>query len=382
MKRIVVLGSTGSIGRNTLAVISKFSREFSLLGIAANSNIAVLSEQARRFHPEFVGVADVAYAGALKKSLGAGYKVLAGPQVIAELASCAKADLIVLAISGSAALLPLIAAIQAGKKIALANKESLVMAGDLLMRMSKKTHAQIIPVDSEQSAIWQCLQSKDRRYLRKIYLTASGGPFFGKSKKQLATAQLRQVLQHPRWKMGKKISVDSATLMNKGLEVIEAKHLFGLAVDQIEVLIHPEVIIHSMVEFNDRTILAQMSFADMRLPIQYALSYPERLSNGFPGVDFLKVQKLTFARPDTKMFPCLKLAYQAAHEAGIFPCALNAANEAAVEAFLQKKIDFLKIPAIIEKVLEKMPVCPASSIETILAIDAQAKEEARKIIGR
>ncbi|MDD5044270.1 MAG: 1-deoxy-D-xylulose-5-phosphate reductoisomerase [Candidatus Omnitrophica bacterium] len=381
MKRIAILGSTGSIGRNTLEVLKNFPGEFSLVGLSAYSDTGTLIQQIERFHPKVVSVVDKEGARTIEKKFGRKIKVLAGTGGLNALAQNEDIDLIVMAISGAAALLPLIRAVEKGKDIALANKEALVMAGEIIMRKARQCRAKILPVDSEQSAIWQCLEANNKNYLRKIYLTASGGPLRDVKMRDFKKIRPADVLKHPCWKMGKKITVDSATLMNKGLEVIEAVHLFSIGADKIEILIHPEVVIHSMVEFVDRSILAQLAYADMRIPIQYAMSYPKRLSNGLPGVDFLKFNNLSFAKPDEKRFPCLRLAYQAAKDAGTAPCALNAADEVAVDAFLNKKIDFVSIPRTIEKVLNRINNITDPGLEDILRADQEARAQAMSLIN-
>jgi len=381
MKRIAILGSTGSIGKNTLEVIKNFPRDFSLVGLSANSNIETLSEQIKRFGPKIVSVIDKQGADALEKRFGSKVKVVAGQDGILELTKNSNVDLVVLAISGSKALKPLISAIEHGKDIAIANKEALVMAGRIIMQKAKKYGAKILPIDSEQSAIWQCLEENNKDYLRKIYLTASGGPLKNINKNNFKQISLEDVLKHPCWKMGKKITVDSATLMNKGLEVIEAMNLFSADVSKIEVLIHPEVIIHSMVEFVDRSILAQLAFADMRIPIQYALSYPKRLSNGLPGLDFLKIKNLSFEKPDMGKFPCLRLAYEAARDGGGAPCVLSAADEVAVEAFLNKRINFVSIPKIIEKTMARVRLRNNPSLSDIFMLDLEARIKAMEVIN-
>jgi 1-deoxy-D-xylulose-5-phosphate reductoisomerase len=289
-------------------------------------------------------------------------------------------DQIVLAISGSGALLPLLAAIENCKDIALANKEALVMAGTIIMNKARKKKVRIIPVDSEQSAIWQCLNGEDKNKLKNIYLTASGGPFRQTSKKDLKDISIDRVLRHPRWKMGKKISVDSATLMNKGLEVLEAMFLFNISVDKIKVLIHPEAIIHSMIEFIDGVILAQLSITDMRIPIQYAISYPERLASNLGNIDFCKIRGFHFEKPNFKKFPCLSLAYQAAKDMGTSPCVLNAANEVSVERFLNGGLDFISIPRVIEKVLSRHRNKYTCDLRGIQEADSWARAEALKVM--
>jgi 1-deoxy-D-xylulose-5-phosphate reductoisomerase len=382
MKRIAVLGSTGSIGKNSLEVIKNFPEEFRVVGLSANSNIDILYRQIKSHRPALVCVKEPEAALKLKSRLNLkNIKLFVGQEGLDEMAQDKHIDKIVLAISGSSALSPLLKAIDSGKDIALANKEALVMAGPIIMGKAAKKKIKIIPIDSEQSAIWQCLNGQDKNKLKNIYLTASGGPLRESSKKELEDVSVSCVLKHPRWKMGKKISVDSATLMNKGLEVLEAMYLFNVAPDKIKIIIHPEAIIHSMVEFVDGVILAQLSDTDMRIPIQYALSYPARLSNGALSIDFCKLKELNFLKPDFKKFPCLQLAYMAAYEGGTLPAVLNAANEVSVDEFLKGKLDFVSIPKIINKVLGKHHKKNNPDLEAILEADGWARKEAQKIIG-
>jgi 1-deoxy-D-xylulose-5-phosphate reductoisomerase len=289
---------------------------------------------------------------------------------------------ILMAISGSGALFPLLKAIDSGKEIALANKEALVMAGAIIMNKAAKKKIKIIPIDSEQSAIWQCLESQDKSKLKNIYITASGGPFRETKNSNLKGVSVKKVLNHPRWKMGRKISVDSANLMNKGLELLEAMFLFGLPCEKIKIVIHPQAIVHSMVEFIDGVVLAQLSATDMRIPIQYALSYPVRLANPLPGLDFYKLNELQFYAPDFNRFPCLRLAYRAACTLGTMPAVLNAANEVCVDEFLNKRIDFLFIPKIIERVIDRHRNTLKPNLGDILKADCWAREEAYKVIER
>jgi 1-deoxy-D-xylulose-5-phosphate reductoisomerase len=337
MKKIAVLGSTGSIGLSALEVIRHHPQEFCAAGLSAHSNIELLARQVKEFRPDFVAVEDASCAKEIKSKTSGNTRIFIGSDGLAELARAKVIDRVLLAISGSAALAPLLSAIDSGKDVALANKEALVAAGPIIMKKAKEKKIKILPIDSEQSAIWQCLEGRDKASLKNIYLTASGGPFRKTSAAKLANVTISRVLKHPRWKMGKKVTVDSATLMNKGLELLEAMFLFGVPCDKIKILIHPEAIIHSMVEFIDAITLAQLSATDMRIPIQYALAYPKRLSsNSHPSVDFYKLGALHFEKPDFSRFPCLGLAYQAAEKLGTAPCVLNAANEACVEAFLEK----------------------------------------------
>jgi len=379
MKRIAILGSTGSIGQNTLKVIERLPREFEVVGLSANSNINILYQQIRRFSPKIVALRDNFSAQALRKKLDSRIKLLAGEDAAVAIACDQRVDLIVLAISGAAALLPLIKAIETGKDVALANKEALVMAGDIIMRKAKAKNVKILPIDSEQSAIWQCIDGKEKKNIKKIYLTASGGPLRDLNRSEFKKVSLKRVLKHPCWKMGRKVTVDSATLMNKGLEVIETMRLFDVDVSQIEIVIHPESIIHSMVEFIDGSILAQLSITDMRIPIQYALTYPKRCPQDLASLDFFKLQKLTFYKPDTNKFLCLRLAYKTAREGGSAPCVLNASNEVAVDAFLNEKIDFVSIPKVIEGILERHRVVSHPKLEDIYYSDAWAREEAKDL---
>lgn len=381
MKRIAILGSTGSIGRNTLEVARHFPKEFCVLGLSTNSNIDVLYQQINEFHPAFVCVKDEKAALNLKSKLNLNRtKLFVGNEGFAHMAAHKQIDEVVIATPGLSALLPLLAAIDNKKPVALANKEALVAAGPIIMRRAKKQKLKIMPIDSEQSAIWQCLNGQDRRKLKNIYLTASGGPFSQKNKKYFKDVSIRQVLQHPRWKMGKKVTVDSATLMNKGLEVLEAMYLFDVPADEIKIIIHPEAIVHSMVEFIDGVILAQLSITDMRIPIQYALSYPQRLPNTSSGLDFCRLGKLNFQRPDFRKFPCLGLAYRAAKQGGTLPAALNAADEVCVDAFLKKKLGFIAIPKVIERVLDGHKNKLEPDLDDILEADNWGRREAGRII--
>ncbi len=382
MKNIAILGSTGSIGRNTLDVVRHFPGKFKITALAAHSNIEVLFKQIKEFHPVFVCVADKEAGISLKRRVGSKIKLFTGESGLGQIVKDKGIDKVVLAISGADALRPLLSAIDSGKEVALANKEALVIAGSIVMSRAFKKKAKIIPIDSEQSAIWQCLAGEDKNALRVIHLTASGGPLRELDKNRLKSISLKEVMKHPRWKMGKKISVDSATLMNKGLEVLEAMYLFGVGPEKIKVVIHPEAIIHSMVEFMDGTIIAQLSATDMRIPIQYALSYPERLANKLARVDFYKLQRLSFQEPDLKRFPCLRLAYQAAYDGGTAPCVLNAANEVCVEEFLRGGINFISLPGIIERVLERHKNTGKPGINDIYHADGWARQETKGLIRR
>ncbi len=382
MKRIAILGSTGSIGVNTLNVISAFKDEFKVIGLSTNSNSAVLSEQINKFRPKIACIMSEDKIGQLKKNIEKkGTKIVSGLDGLAAIATHPEVDIVVMAIVGSISLVPLLKAIESKKQIALASKEALVSGGEIVMRAAEKNGVKIIPVDSEHSAIFQCLNANlSRREIRRIYLTGTGGPLRRVSQNMFDRLSPEEVINHPKWKMGKKISVDSATLMNKGLEIIEAMRLFSVGLDEIKVLIHPEAIVHSMVEFIDGAVLAQMSVPDMRLPIQYALSYPERLPQKFGlWLDFEKTDNLTFAQPNIKKFPCLGLAYNAARDGGTFPAVLNASNEEAVLNFLDRRIKFTKIPEIIEKVLSRHHGINRPGLNDILEADRWSREEARTI---
>ncbi|MFH0940579.1 MAG: 1-deoxy-D-xylulose-5-phosphate reductoisomerase [Candidatus Omnitrophota bacterium] len=379
-KNIVILGSSGSIGENALDIVRQFKDRFRVLGLCVNANTGKLMAQVKEFRPEFVAVADISSAESMG-SLGRKTKVLSGREGVCRLASLKEADLILVAIVGSEAIFPILSAIRAGKTIALANKEAIVVAGDIVLAEARKNKAQIIPIDSEQSAIFQCLRGNTKAEIETVYLTASGGPLVDLSLSGINKVSVNKVLAHPRWKMGKKITVDSATLMNKGLEVIEAQHLFDIELERIKVLIHRQAIIHSMVEFQDGSMLAQMAVTDMRLPIQYALTYPQRWQNDRFRLDPLRAGVLSFSKPDSAKFPCLELAYEAARIGGGAPCALNAANEVAVDAFLRHRISFGCIPKVIEKVIERkdFPIKDVS-LDAIFDTDKAARERALQLV--
>ena len=379
-KNVVILGSTGSIGINTLKVISRFPEQFRVVGLTAYNNLELLKDQVRKFKPKYLAVRHDGINYFRNNRLFEQLNVLDVDEGLDELVSSSSVDIVVIGMRGSSAIKPFLAAVKAGKTVAPANKEALVVAGRMIMQEAKKAKAMIIPVDSEQSAIFQCLEGRNHAELDKVYLTASGGRLYNVSASKLDTLSVAEILKHPRWKMGKKITVDSATLMNKGFEVIEAVRLFGLNPDQIEVLIHPEAIIHSMVGFKDGSIIAQLGVTDMRLPIQYALTYPKRLSTGLKELDFFKLAKLTFKKPDVKKFPALDLAFYAIKKDGTLPCVLNAADEVAVEAFLERRLAFSKIVKVVEKVLTKHRCIANPSLNDILETDAWAREETEKLI--
>ena len=381
MKRIVVLGSTGSVGQNTLKVIASLGEKFRVVGLSAYSNAATLLRQVKQFRPKWICLVDELCAKRIKARLPSFCKLLSGRGGLQDLIQESNADTVVLAVSGADALMPLFKAVSMKKTVILANKEALVIAGSIIMPLAARYGVRILPVDSEQSAIWQCLEGREKKQLRRVYLTASGGPFKNYNCEQLKGISISDVLRHPRWNMGKRITVDSATLMNKGLEVIEAMWLFDLDLSQIEVIIHPEAVIHSMVEFIDGIILAQLSITDMRIPIQYALTYPQREATTLNPVNFFKLRKLNFQKPDLRRFSCLRLAIEAAAEGGSLPCVLNAADEMAVNAYLNRRIKFIDIPTIIAKVLNRHRKIADPCLQEILAVDDWARAEARKIIG-
>jgi len=378
VKRVAVLGSTGSIGRQTLDVIRAVPQRFSVVGLAAGKNMELLAEQIREFGAELIGCPPQEKASDKLKSL---VDIKNNLLSLEEIAGSPRIDIVVIATSGKAGLRPALAALRVGKNIALANKEALVSAGEIVMREAKKSGARILPVDSEHSAIWQCLNGEQQEAAR-IILTASGGPFRQLSSEQLAGVTVEQALQHPSWRMGKKVTVDSATLMNKGLEVIEAHWLFHMPYGRIDVLVHPQSIIHSMVEFVDGSIKAQMSCPDMRLPIQYALSYPERLDNPqLPRIDWSLVRRLDFESADYDRFPCLRLAIEAGKRGGTCPAVLCAADEVAVELFLAGRIRFSDIAGAIERTLEQHQPINNPGLEEIETADVWARETLLKIEG-
>lgn len=381
MKKITVLGSTGSIGCSTLDVIARNRDLFRVVALTAGKNIRLFEKQIRAFKPEVVAVADRKTAEALSKKVR-GLDILAGPEGIRQVAAYAAADFVISSIVGAAGLMPTIAAIEAGKTVGLANKEALVMAGEIVMKAAAKKKVRIIPVDSEHSAVFQCIGEHTPDQISRIILTASGGPFVNRKRKDLKEIKAQDALKHPNWSMGRKISIDSATLMNKGLEVIEACWLFGMPCESVDVLIHPQSIVHSLVEFKDLSCLAQLSLPDMRGPIAYALAYPQRVKEPIGGLRLDQVGTLTFSQPDHKTFPCLSYAYDAIREGGTMPCVLNAANEVAVNAFLEDRIGFNSIPAVIRKTVDRHAVQSATSLDAVLAADQWARETAEITITR
>lgn len=380
-KRIAIFGSTGSIGTQALDVIDKNRDRFSVEVLTCNGNDTLIIQQALQFRPNIVVVTNDQKYSRVKEALSqTDIKVFGGERALEEVASMDIYDVMLAAIVGYAGLKPTLNAIKAKKTIALANKETLVVAGDIVMRLAYENRVPIIPVDSEHSAIFQCLVGEVRNPIEKVLLTASGGPFLGKKPNYLVNVKRDHALQHPNWTMGAKISVDSATLMNKGLEMIEAKWLFNLRSDQIDVVVHPQSIIHSMVQFEDGSIKAQLGLPDMKLPIQYALAFPQRIPNDFPRADFKRIRNLTFEEPDIKTFRNLALAIEALHKGGNLPCVLNAANEIAVYAFLRNRIGFLEMTDVIEETMQKVTFLQAPSLNDYLESDAEARHYAADLI--
>ena len=383
MKKIAILGSTGSIGRSALQVIEQFPGHFQVVALAAGKNIDLLAKQIQQFRPKLAAVLDRDLAKDLARRLPADsqVEVLAGSTGYQETASCAEADMVLSSMVGAAGLIPTLSAIRAGKDVALANKETLVMAGALVMGEVQKYQVTLLPVDSEHNAIFQALEGHRREDLKRILLTASGGPFLNVPKEMLESVTPAQALAHPNWEMGAKITIDSATMMNKGLEVIEAKWLFDVPVEKIDVHIHPQSIVHSMVEYVDGSVLAQLGMPDMRVPIAYALAYPQRLKLDLPTLDLFSVQTLTFQEPDLSRFPCLDLAFKACKAGGTMPAVLNASNEGAVQAFLDNRIPFLGIARLVDKVMQEHELVPATELQAILAADTWARTRAEEIIN-
>ena len=378
MKNLVVLGSTGSIGTQTLDVVRANPDLFHVSVLVANRSDELLEKQIEEFQPELAVLSDEAAAMRLKSRYKGKTPIEGGRQAVIDAAVFPSADVIVTSLMGFAGLEPTMPALEAGKDIALANKETLVVAGELVMAKAKEKGCAILPVDSEHCALFQCLQGQDRNALEKLIITASGGPFKGKKAHELTDVTISDVLAHPTWNMGQKITVDSASLINKGLEVIEAKWLYDVSYDQIDVVVHPQSIVHSMVQFRDGTVMAQLGCTDMRLPIQYALTYPERVESKFPRVDFFKLGQLTFMEPDLETFKGLKLAFSAGRTGGTMPCIMNAANEVAVEAFLKGQSGFLKIYDLIERAMDAGNVVYNPTLEQLLEADQWAREFTRK----
>jgi 1-deoxy-D-xylulose-5-phosphate reductoisomerase len=381
-KTVAILGSTGSIGRQTVEVIRRHAGQFSVCALAAGQNVAEAAKQVHLLQPSLVSMATEEAAEQLRQQVGDRVEIVAGDQGLIEVATHPDADVVLTAVVGTRGLAPTIAAIQQGKTIALANKETLVAAGHVVMKLAKEKNVPILPVDSEHSAIFQCLQGEKIHTVRRIILTASGGPFRECTREEMERVSVEDALHHPNWSMGAKITLDSATLMNKGLEVIEAHWLFGMPYEQIDVVIHPQSIIHSLVEFVDSALIAQMGVPDMKVPIQYALTYPERFAAEWPRLQLAEIAQLTFAPPDLERFPCLRLAYEAGKTGGSMPTVLNAANEVAVSLFLERKIGFLDIAALTARVLDRHAVVAAPDLETILALDGWAREEVMRMAKR
>lgn len=378
-KRIAILGSTGSIGCQTLDVIERFPDRFEVVGLAAGANLDKLAGQAAKHKPGVVSIGKQEDIPKFRAMVADGTKIVAGIEGMVEVATHEQVDVVVTSITGTLGLIPTVEAIKAGKDIALANKETLVAAGELVMSLVREKGVRMLPVDSEHSAIFQCLAGAQQQDIRRIILTASGGPFRNKTNEELRKVEVEDALKHPNWSMGQKITIDSATLMNKGLEVIEARWLFHTDFDKIDVVVHPQSIIHSMVEFPDGSVIAQLGTPDMRMPIQYALTYPERWANDFPKLDFLSLGELTFQKPRMDEFPCLGLALQAGRQGGTMPAVMNAANEQAVAMFLNRQIGFMGIPDLIEKVMASHTRIQNPGLDEILMSDSWARQEASRL---
>jgi 1-deoxy-D-xylulose-5-phosphate reductoisomerase len=376
MKKIVLLGSTGSIGTSTLKVVDDLPERLQVVGLAAGANVQLLAEQASRYRPAMVSLQDPERAKELQVRLGGSVRVTSGPAGLVELATMPAADIVLIAIVGIAGLQPALAAIRAGKDIAIASKEILVMAGETVMREARQHGVRVLAVDSEHSAIFQCLDGKPSQSVRHLWLTASGGPFRTTPKEEFPQITVQKALKHPSWQMGQKITIDSATLFNKGLEMIEARWLFDIEMPRVQVVVHPQSVIHSLVEFVDGSMLAQLSTPDMCLPIQYALTYPERVASQRVQTSLAKLKSLTFEEPDPERFPSLRLARRAGEVGGTLPAVLNAANEVAVDSFCRGKISFPQISEVVAHVMDRHEVTSAPSLEQILAADAWARSAA------
>lgn len=381
MKKLLILGSSGSIGKNTIELVRAFPEEFEIVGLSVNQNTEELEKQINEFKIKTVVVNDDDKATELKNLIGNKCEILSGDKGLIEIVKRNNYDILVTALVGFAGLAPTIEAIKLKKRIALANKETLVVAGELIINLAKKYGAEILPVDSEHSAIFQCLIGEDKNHINKIILTASGGPFLKKKKEELANVTIEEALNHPNWKMGNKITIDSATMMNKGLELIEAFWLFQLPKEKIEIIIHPQSVIHSMVEFVDGSLKAQLSSPDMKLPILYALSYPSRFDYSGVTTNLKKIANLTFFEPDFDKFVCLKIAYDVISEGGTSPCILNAANEIAVDSFLKGKIKFTQIPELIETALNKIEKKNIFELDDVFETDFKTREFVLNLIN-
>jgi 1-deoxy-D-xylulose-5-phosphate reductoisomerase len=383
VRRLAILGSTGSIGQSALAVVDAHPSRLAVVALAAGDNADLLAEQVRRYRPRVAAMATSDAVDRLKAAAGSDCpaKLAGGPEGLMAVATCPDADIVICASAGTAALEAVLAAIDAGKGIAIANKEILVMAGALVTEAARRRGVSILPIDSEHNAVHQCLHGRERGEIRRLILTASGGPFRGFTREDLARVTPDQALRHPTWKMGRKITIDSATLMNKGLEVIEAHWLFDVSADQIDVVIHPQSIVHSLVELGDGSVIAQLGVTDMRLPIQYACSYPERWDAFLPSLDLTRAGALEFFPPAFDRFPCLMLAYRALRTGGTLPVVLNAANEVAVDAFLEGKLGFAAIPAVIDRTMNGHTVENVESVEIVRRIDTWARQYARERVS-
>ncbi|MGZ3493202.1 MAG: 1-deoxy-D-xylulose-5-phosphate reductoisomerase [Thermodesulfobacteriota bacterium] len=378
MKRLAILGSTGSIGVNTLQIVSQFPERFEVVSLSAGLNTSLLKEQVLRFRPKMVSVLNKELSESLRRELPhMDFEIVYGVEGLIQVATRPEIDQVVSAIVGAVGLIPTLSAIKTGKTVALANKESLVMGGKIMMEEARRNHAQILPIDSEHSAIFQSLLGHRKEDVRHLVLTASGGPFLKLPVSRLHDVTVQEALNHPRWEMGKKITIDSASLMNKGLEIIEAHWLFDIPIEKIMVLIHPQSVVHSMVEYVDGSIVAQMGITDMKIPISYALSFPERLNLSLPSLDLSKSEALTFSTPDPQRFRCLALAYESIKRGETAPAVLNAANEVAVSAFLDGSIRFTEIPLLLQRVMEEHEVKSVHTIEDILKADHWARERAK-----
>jgi len=386
MKQIALVGSTGSIGKSTLSVVEHLADRFSIFGLTANSAVDVLVEQVAKFRPQVVGIADSAYVESFRQRCrDAGVvppEIVKGRDGLRHIVTADAVDIVVSAAVGAAGLWPTYAAVSVGKTVALANKEAMVVAGELLRRTAESSGAKIIPIDSEHSAVDQCLRSGRRDEVKRLILTASGGPFRETPSDRFSELTPEEALKHPTWRMGKRITIDSATLMNKGLEVIEARWLFDIPANKVDIMVHPQSIVHSMVEFVDASIVAQLGTADMRQPIQYALTYPERIASRVASLDWTAASKLEFMLPDRDKFPCISLAYHAMEMGGTAPAVLNAADEVAVEAFLERNIRFTDIPQLIEATLEAHSRQNSNSLDLLLDADRWAREFIRRSVGQ
>jgi len=380
LKNIVILGSSGSIGKQTIDIIKKHPDLFKVVGLSVQSNIKVLETQVTELKPKVVAITDKAAAKSFKDKNYEGIEIITGLDGLEYLAAYSDANIVLNALVGSVGLKSTLSALKAGKTLALANKESMVAGGAIVNRIKEESGATIIPVDSEHNAIFQCLVGECKDEVERLIITASGGPFRGRSFNDLKSVTVEEALAHPRWTMGPKITIDSATLMNKGLEVIEARWLFDMPCEKIDVVVHPQSIVHSMVEFKDGSIKAHLGKTDMRIPIQYALSYPERLPSPLPSLNLIEVAQLTFEKPDIKNFPCLKLAFESIKRGKTYPAVLNAANEEAVAAFLKKKISFTTIPYVIEKVMDEHEAGDELDLGILLEAERWARSRAREVI--